>query len=174
MSSSQHAKENKSTGPNIVQKQMSQTIKSLNTLLKENFFLKKEIVGNRKQLQDLNTEFVKLQADNKRLLEDGLSTSLSSNLKSKRKPPKHKSSSSGLDRQLAVQSATGFKTAKNAERPSLLKPLPGSEVRAISRGKGGQNRRITKESNHFENDIISMQEDPDLQELLDEAESQFK
>ena len=152
MSSSQHAKENKASGPSIVQKQMSQTIKSLNTLLKENFFLKKEIVSNRKQLQDLNTDFVKLQADHKRLIEDGFSTSF----KSKKKPAKNKSTTSGLDRQLAVQSASGFKTVKNAERPSLLKPLPGSEVRAISRGKGGQSRRITKESNHFENDIISM------------------
>ena len=36
--------------------QMEKTMKSLSQLLKENFFLKKEIVGNRKQLQDVNNE----------------------------------------------------------------------------------------------------------------------
>ena len=149
-------------------------MKSLSQLLKENFFLKKEIVSNRKQIQDLNNEYIKAQKDHKRFIDEGFNSSIATSLNLKTRTKKSKFVTSETDGQrMPNRNHSGLQTMKHSERPSLLKPLPGSEVRAISRG-GAVRRQGTKQSD-FENDALSMQEaTPDLQEVLDEVETRFK
>ena len=57
---------------------MLQTTTRLSELLKENFYLKKEIAGDRKQLVDLNNDYVKLQDEHKKLTEEGFKRPITS------------------------------------------------------------------------------------------------